>query len=594
MSPHSTSSQFALRRDEGSSKVMDLADAVSKFVKPESTLHVAYSDARPNAALMEVARQFAGTKPDFTLVTSGLVSVQHALLELNLVGTLLTSFAGENYPMARPNRAFQRAVSEGRVRVENWSLWTLIARLMAGALGLSHFPVGSLRDSSMARDLWGSAYTELDDPFGKQGTTGAVAPLRPDIVLLQGVAADAAGNIIMAAPYGESMWGSLASKTGVIACVERIISTEEVRSNNVLVRIPAHKVVAVCEVPFGSHPYGLYNPGIRGVDAYVPDGPFMADVLLASNADTTFQSWIADWIIGCTSHAEYLERLGSPRLEALSRGADKDAWVAEVNSLEVDEEPTWNENELMVVVASRIIQERVNSEGFEVVLAGVGLANLSAWSAVRHVKAEGNNVELMAEIGMFGYDPRPGDPFIFANRNLQTAKWLSDVTVVLGALVSGPGTHALGVIGAAQIDSDFNTNSTLSEDGVFLVGSGGANDIMSNAEEVLITINLDKSRLVNVLPYITCPGDRVKTVVTSGAVFERQDGNLVLTRYLPGSGDDAESAVAWIRERCMWDFSVSHDIKREDDPTVKELSELRLFDPDRTFLREPKIATVPS
>ena len=589
MAEHPRAEQFALRSNEGTSKVMDLAAAVSTFVKPGCTIHVAYSDARPNAALMEVARQFAGTKPDFTLVTSGLVSVQHSLLQLNLVGTLLASFAGENYPMARPNRAFQRAVRDGRVRVENWSLWTLVARLMAGALGLSHIPVGSLRDSSMARDLYGTSYEEIEDPFGIQGKTGVVAPLRPDVVLMQAVAADAAGNVIMAAPYGESMWGSLASKTGVIACVERIISTEEVRAHNVMVRVPAHKVVAVCEVPFGSHPYGMYNPGIPNVESYVPDGPFMAEVLAASNSDESFDDWISEWILGCRSHEEYLERLGTPRLTALRRGADPDAWLADFELAEVDDDPSWNENELMVVVTARLIKERVASAGFDAVLAGVGLANLSAWHAVRQLKAEGNDVELMAEIGMFGYDPRPGEPFIFANRNLHTSKWLTDVSVVLGALVGGPGTRSLGVIGAAQIDSDFNTNSTYAEDGSFLVGSGGANDIMSRADEVLVTINLDRSRLVNALPYVTCPGDRVRTVVTSGAVFERRDGALVLSRFLPGAGEDVESAVEWIRERCMWDFTVAHDVKREADPTVEELSALRLFDPERTFLRGQKI-----
>lgn len=594
MDRESIAHAFELPLFEGRSKVATLEQAVRDHVRRDSLLHVAYSDARPNAALMQIAREFGEDGARLRLVTSGLVTVQHALIELNLVESIATSFAGENYPMARPNKAFQRAVSEGRVRVENWSLWTLVARLMAGALGLPFMPVRSLADSDMGRALLGTHYGFVPDPFGTPEPVGVVAALRPDIVLLQGIAADPAGNVVMAAPYGEAMWGALAARDGVIACVERIASTDEIRSHNVLVRVPAHKVLAVCEVPFGSHPYGIFNPGFPEVDPYVPDSDFIGEVRTASATAETFRDWIDEWVLGTHNHTDYLEKLGGRRLSTLVSGARPHAWSED---LAVDPEiqrMTYSESELLVVLASRMVAKRVREQRHQAVLAGVGLANLAAWSAVRALKSQGAEVELMAEIGMFGYDPRPGEPFIFANRNLHGAKWLSDVSIVLGSLVGGVGAKALGVIGAAEIDADFRTNSTYSTDGTFLVGSGGANDILSSTDDAVVVVSLHPDRLVREVSFVTCPGDRVSAVVTSAGVFERVGQRIVLTHLAPLPGESDADVVDRIRRACPWDFDVADKPTRELPPSLEELTSLRLFDPDRTFLRGSAVASVES
>src|SRR5258708_27997440 len=96
---------FDLPVNEGTSKVADLGDAIERFVKPGATVHVGYSDARPNAALQELTRRFAGTDPQFTIVSAGMVHLQHAFVELRLGRKLILSFAPQNYPVSRPNPA---------------------------------------------------------------------------------------------------------------------------------------------------------------------------------------------------------------------------------------------------------------------------------------------------------------------------------------------------------------------------------------------------------------------------------------------------------------------------------------------------------
>lgn len=583
---HGRQVRFDLPVSEGTSKVTDLGEAIERFVKPGATVHIGYSDARPNALLQELTRRFAGADPQFTVVSAGLVNLQHALIELGLVRKLIVSFAGENYPVARPNPALVRAIADGRVQIEHWSLWALIARLTAGALGVSHFPVQSMRGSSMGDEaaLRGEL---IDVPGGLDNSTCLVSALRPDIVLLHGAVADQFGNVVLAAPYGEGQVGALAATDGVIATVEKVVSTEQIRRLNTLTRIPGHVVRAVCEVPFGAHPYGFNNPGVAGIESYVEDAEFMAATLKAAKTSEGFRDYITEWISSLPGHEQYRAKLGEGRLASLVRTAQIPHPVAEV----VDNSPP-AVLETQVVVTARRLEQAARVRGHHAILAGVGLANLAAWLGARRLREAGVDIELMAEIGLFGYTPGPGEPFIFAGQNVPTNKLLTDVMGVLGTYVSGPGTKCIGVVGAGQIDGTGAINSTYADDGSFIVGSGGANDVLSGAEEVIVTVSHQRARLVDAVPYITSPGHRVHTIVTDLCVFERADGEspFELTTLLPAAGHDVDSALGEIRRRTGFGYTVAQRLILEPAPTPAELDVLRAYDPDRLFLRDRRPA----
>ncbi|HXA11816.1 MAG TPA: CoA-transferase [Mycobacterium sp.] len=580
---------FDLPVNEGTSKLADLGEAIERFVHPGATVHIGYSDARPNAALQELTRRFAGTDPQFTIVSAGLVNLQHALIELGLVRKLIVSFAGENYPVARPNPALVRAIAGGRVQIEHWSLWALIARLTAGALGVSHFPVQSMRGSTMGEEA--ARRGELIDVPGDPGnSTSLVSALRPDIVLLHGAAADEFGNIVLAAPYGEGQVGALAATGGVIATVEKVVSTDQIRRLNTLTRIPGHVVRAVCEVPYGAHPYGFNNPGIAGIDSYTEDAEFMAATLKASKTPETFGDYITQWILALPGHRDYLAQLGAPRIAALRRSA---------NPPRVARVPTQRPAgvlETHVVVTARRLQQAARIRGHHAILAGVGLANLAAWLGARRLHDAGVDIELMAEIGLFGYTPGPGEPFIFAGQNIPTNKLLTDVMGVLGTYVSGPATKSIGLVGAGQIDGTGAINSTYTDDGDFIVGSGGANDVLSAADEVIVTVSHQRERLVDTLGYVTSPGHRVRTIVTDRCVFERADGQapFELTALLPAAGHNVEAALGDIRRRTGFDYTVTGRLTLEPTPTPAELDVLRAYDPDRLFLRDRRPQPAPT
>ena len=567
---------------DGEDKRLPLAEAVRRFVEPGMHLHLAYCGARPNAAVAEVVRAFHGTSPGFTVSAHGLVNSQLALLADGLVSRLIAAYVGENYPAPAPNPVFQRALAEGGVELENWSLWTLTARLMAAGLGLPGMPVRSLVGSGMADEHRGERFTETA-PFGDGPSSGVVAPLRPDVVLLQGAAADPNGNVVMPAPYGEGAWGALAANVGVIACVEHVVSVEELRAQNAAVRIPAHLVRAVCHTPFGSHPYGLYDAVAADRRRYAEDVAFVRQVRDASRQPEAFTDWMDEWVLKPGDHEGYLQQLGEGRLTSLVGRGRGDSWQFEGPSLRTAADPATTE-ERMVLATSRLLGERIRRDGHDAVLAGIGLAHLAAWMAVRAANRDGVDVRLLTELGMLGYDPRPGDPYLFANRNLPTCRQLTDVTDVLGAYVSGPATRCLGVLGAGQIDGNGDINSTWTADGTFLTGSGGANDVASGADDVVVTIRHSPRRLVDVVPYITAPGVNVSAIVTSQAVLERRDGKFVLTGLLEPLGDDREAALAAITDGIGFDVEVAPDPVTQPAPDPDELAVLRSFDRDGVFL----------
>lgn len=584
---------FDLAPDYGRDKSTSLAQAIRTHVRPGMGLHVCWSDARPNAALMEIVRQFAGRAPGFTISSVGFANSQAALVAAGVVKRLVTAYAGESYPAGAINPLFKRAIDDREVEIEHWSQWTLVQRLMAGALGLPFMPTRSLHGSALADGLRGTGYADVTDPFSG-AVAGVVAPLVPDLALLQGVAADRNGNVVMASPYGESAWGALAARQGVIACVERIVTTEEIRRYNTLVRVPGHAVVAVCEVPFGSHPYGSFSGAFEGVPGYVEDAPFIADVATACRDPESFARWLQAWVTGLPDHAAYLRKLTPARLAGLQASARPDHWITELPALaRLADDVDATAEERMIVAASRCIARAVRERGHDTVLAGIGASNLAAWLAERALTAQGTDVGLVSEIGIYGSSPRPGEPFVFSNRNLATSRCLTDVSVTLGTLVSGAHNRCLGAIGAALVDGDGNIASTYDNDGGFLVGSGGANDIASAAREVIVTVRHGPSRLVSAVRHVTSPGHAVRIIVTSRAVLERDGPHAPFAiRRVLGQGSLPE-AIAEVRAGCGFELQVHPDVAFEPPPTADELAALRMFDPRRTFLgrRPPQSAS---
>jgi acyl CoA:acetate/3-ketoacid CoA transferase beta subunit len=220
-------------------------------------------------------------------------------------------------------------------------------------------------------------------------------------------------------------------------------------------------------------------------------------------------------------------------------------------------------------------------------MTGLGLPNLAAWLATYELKSGGYDVDLMAEAGMYGYLPRPADPFIFSFYNMPTSKILTNVEVALGVFAGGSTNRCIGVLGAAQADKFGNVNMTKIPKKFYLVGSGGANDIASTARETVVVVSSGKARLLDKVPYITYPGRKVSALVSDIGIFQRIEGNdsMSLTAYIPSKTNQSEhDCIAEIRGKVGWELDIAQYIKRINSPSKEEVALLRLFDPKGYFI----------
>jgi acyl CoA:acetate/3-ketoacid CoA transferase alpha subunit/acyl CoA:acetate/3-ketoacid CoA transferase beta subunit len=566
-------------------KVTPLAQAVRRWVRPGKTVHLGVVHALPYAASFEIARTFAGTSPRLTIITPGALLNTLVLIHLGLVERLLTSYAGDIYPTPGPSAVIQRAEAKGGLVVEDWSLLSLTERLMAGALGFPFLPCRGLAGTGMAKENR-SDCAEISNPFG-DGPQEVVRALSPDLSIYHAWAADPEGNALFTGPHGEGLWGALAAREGVLLTVEQVVSPEELRANAHLGLLPGCYVRTVSPAPFGAHPSGLSPHGFPGVTGYSEDYDFIVSFQQAAQSEGSLQEWVERWVLGPGDHPGYLRRLGASRLHRLRGRVASDAWRYDLDELlpEGPPEQAAGPIESMIVAAGHLLEERAQRAGYDTILAGIGAANLAAWLARRALRSAGLAVDLVAEVGFVGYDPRPGDPFIFNFANIPTCTARLDVLYTLGVLVGGSRNRCLAALGAGQVDRLGNLNSTKIPGGLRLVGSGGAADAAAGAREVLAVLPLGPMRLVDRVPYLTAPGEKVRTVVTHLGVFEKDEGGeLVLTRILPHPGRTLLETVEEIRHRCGWPLRVAAHLEEERAPTGEELRLLRRFDPRRAFL----------
>lgn len=568
-------------------KRLPLAEAVRRFVAPGMSLNVAYLQGRPCALVHELVRQFRGTDPRFEFYGSSLVSNFAVLVQQRLLRKAIVSFMGEGIPTPGPSPAIQRALARGEFELENLTMLTIPLRLLAGAMGVPLIPTRSLADSSVGEEAArAGSYLQIDDPFGSGERVGLLRAYQPDVALAHVWAADPSGNALVYPPFAENVYGLIAAKRGVILSAERIVPTEFLRRHSDHVHIPGEIVSAVCEAPYGSHPVGFYAQGIEGLRSYANDYEWIALHRDAARDEAAYAAFVEEWVLSVGSHEGYLEKLGRERLERIHAVALPDSWRPEIDAAasRLDAELAPNAIETMIVHAGRHLVRRIRENGYQTVLAGVGQATLMSWLALHALREQGTEVALMLETGVFGHDPRPGDPFGFNYRNLPTARALSDIFEILALHAGGAQNRCIGAIGAGQIDRHGNINSTYGDDGSFLTGSGGANDIASGASEVAVVAALRPGSLVEKVDYATSPGRAVQSVTTNLGRFEKRGGELVLTGCIEVAGRDARSAVDEIRSRCGFPLKVADDLELLGAPTAEELALLRLFDPDRLFL----------
>ncbi|HEY6077533.1 MAG TPA: CoA-transferase, partial [Polyangiaceae bacterium] len=516
------------------SKLMPLPRAIETFVKPGMELCFASTPSRSNAAILELCRHFRGQQPELGLMATGFHSLLHLPGLLRLARRYVGCFFGDNYPTPRSNRLYSQLLAEG-YELEHWSLWSYVSALAAGAFGHPYALTRSLAGTSLGAALAERGrLVEVPDPVNPQRMLALVRALVPDITFLHAPLGDAQGNVAFSPPHGEGFYGALGAREGAIVTVERIVPSEVLQSLPHLRPLPAHRVLAVCEAPFGAHPQPLHVAPSelyqyeRGYDddyaayrrwrAITEDAPGLAElcaqVLDAPDAASAYRQYVGstklEALRGATTRASATTTLTTPA----PRASDVQLVKPEGPSRGSDE------SDDLVLLAGRALARRLAEGGYRSLLAGIGQAFAACRLAKLLLGERGAGIEMMIETGFAGIDAEQADPFLLSRQNVASAARLTAVDSMLGALCCGGASTCLGVIGAAEVDIEGNVNST-SVDGELLVGAGGAPDIAACAREVMVLTRADPRRLVRKVQYCTSRGQNVRLIVTESCVFER-------------------------------------------------------------------------
>jgi acyl CoA:acetate/3-ketoacid CoA transferase alpha subunit len=495
-------------------RLLPLSDAIRRHVEPGMHLHFASSPSRSNAAVRELARVFLDRSPGFVLSSTGFHSSAHTLPLLGLGRRYVACFFGDNYPTPRPNGVYRALAHEDAL--EHWSLLSYTLALEAGALGHPYAVTTSLGKSDLGAALAqrGRLY-EVDDPAGGSERVRLVAPLVPDVTFVHAALGTASGRALFSPPFGEGFHGALAARRGIVVTVEKIVDEHEFDRFAGLVPLPPSRVLAIAEEPFGAHPQPLYlGSALCGESGYADDFAAYEEWRQLAERPALFAAYRRAVLEAADGRKAYCDYVGAERLEAL-RPAPARARKRAPRDVGEPLDATAR----LVLLAARSVLCRVKEGEQRAILAGIGQAFSAARAALLLARVPADELELLVETGISGFDAHAAHPFLLSARNMAGAQRLTSVVENLGVVACGRQNRCLAVVGCAEADAYGNLNSSF-VDGELIVGSGGASDLTAGAREVVVLCRSD--RLKSRVEFVTSPGERVRVIVTEDGVLERE------------------------------------------------------------------------
>lgn len=285
-----------------------LSAAVAEHVPDGSTVFLGgFGHAVPGALVAEVLRQ---GKRDLTVTRSGCDVMVDMLIARGCARKVIFGWIGN--PGFGLAHAFRRAFDRGTVEVEEWTNFSLVMRLEAARLGLPFLPARVLRAGDARGPL--PSLEDVRCPYTGE-VLAAVPALDVDVALVHAQRADVDGNLQLWGVRGDTATGALAARK-VVATVERIVDRSVITATPNLTIVPADRVAAVIEVPFGAHPSYVH-------DHYLRDDDFYARYDAAARTEEGLEAFIAAWLTAQADRARYVDALDDASLRWVAGGAEE-------------------------------------------------------------------------------------------------------------------------------------------------------------------------------------------------------------------------------------------------------------------------------
>ncbi len=290
---------FRQKNRKMENKVLDLKDAITKFVKDGDYLGVGGFGANrtPVAACHEIVRQkkkelgFAGhtSTHDMQILSAGEVFNQVDVAYV--VGLEARGLSA----------CSRRYLESGKVTITEWTNYSLTVRMKAATMGVPYLPARNLMGTDTFRK---SAAKMAECPF--TGKKLVLLPaLYPDIAIIHVHEADVFGNSRFRGIAVSDLDLANAAKR-VIITTERLISNEEIKRDPTSTDIPYFLVDAVCEVPYGAY------PGTMPYE-YFSDEEHLKEWLTVDKDAEQFELFLKRNIFDCKDNDDYISLNGGSK-----------------------------------------------------------------------------------------------------------------------------------------------------------------------------------------------------------------------------------------------------------------------------------------
>lgn len=276
-------------------KLLPLSAAIQRYVHDGDTVYAAgFTHLIPFAAGHEMIRQ--GVK-DLTLARATPDLIYDQIVAAGCARKVIFSYMGN--PGVGSLRLVRSEIEAGNLEWEEYSHFSMISRLQAGAAGLPFMPMNPTAAGDLERA--NPLYRHVTDPYS--GREVVVVPaLNPDVAIVHVQRADDEGNAHIWGIIGEQKEAAFAASR-VILTAEEIVAEEVIRSDPNRTLIPGFIVDAVCHVPYAAHP--SYTQGY-----YDRDNAFYLEWDEISKTREGVKAYLDEWVFGVEDRAEYWEKLG--------------------------------------------------------------------------------------------------------------------------------------------------------------------------------------------------------------------------------------------------------------------------------------------
>ena len=277
------------------SKLISLSEAIERFVQDGDTVYAAgFTHLIPFAAGHEMIRQ--GLQ-DLVLARATPDLIYDQMVAAGCARKVIFSYMGN--PGVGSLRFVRAEIEAGNLEWEEYSHFSMISRLQAGAAGVPFMPMNQTAAGDLERA--NPAYQRVTDPYS--GREIVVVPaLNPDVAIVHVQRCDAEGNAHVWGIIGEQKESAFAASR-VILTAEEIVPEEVIRSDPNRTLIPGIIVHAVCHVPYCCHP--SYTQGY-----YDRDNAFYLEWDEISKTRQGVQSYLEEWVYGVKDRQEYWQKLG--------------------------------------------------------------------------------------------------------------------------------------------------------------------------------------------------------------------------------------------------------------------------------------------